>query len=73
MRDPLDQLAAFRIETDDEVRSRDLEAIRTELRQRPPEPVVGRRRWTLGVVVAMMLAGPAAAVASDAALPGDLL
>lgn len=72
-RDPLEQLAAFRIDVDDDMSARNLEAIRNELRRRPVEPVAVRRRWTLGVVVAMLLAGPVAAVASDAALPGDLL
>lgn len=72
-RDPLDQLAAFRVHADDEVRARDMEAIRTELRRTPPAQTVGRRRWTVAVVMAMILAGPAAAVASGDALPGDLL
>lgn len=71
--DPLDQLAAFRIDVDDERRGRDLAAIRTELERRPPNPRRVRRRWTLSVVVALMLAGPAAAVAGDTAVPGDLL
>ena len=67
-RDPLDQLkqnqAAY---------YRWLEAIRTELQRTPAGPSVARRRWTLGVVVALILAGPAAAIAADDALPGDLL
>lgn len=70
-RDPLAQLAAFRIQADDRARARDLDAIHTEL-QRTRPPVV-RRRWTMGVVVAMILAGPAAAIAADDALPGDVL
>lgn len=72
-RDPLDQLAAFRIDADDDMRARDLEAIRAELSRTASRPAGGRRRWTLGVVVAMILAGPAAAIAGDDALPGDLL
>lgn len=72
-RDPLDQLAAFRIEVDDEARSRDLSAIGDELRRRPPYRAPGRSRWTLGAVVAVLLAGPVAAGASDDAAPGDLL
>lgn len=72
-RDPLDQLAAFRVHADDARRARDLEAIGTELRRTPPAQTVGRRRWTVAVVMAMILAGPAAAVASGDALPGDLL
>lgn len=71
--DALDQLAAFRIDVDAERRARDLAAIRTELSRRPASRSGVRRRWTLGVVVAMMLAGPAAAVAGDTAVPGDLL
>lgn len=72
-RDPLNQLAAFRLEAEDVTRARDLEAIRAELRRHPPVRSKGRRRWTLGVVVAVMLAGPTAAIASDDAVPGDLL
>lgn len=72
-RDPLKQLAAFRVDIDDTTRARDLEAIRTELRRSSAEPSPVRRRWTLGIVVAMILAGPTAAIAGDDALPGDLL
>ena len=71
-RDPLSQLAAFRIDVDDATRALDLEAIRIELR-RSPGPGAARRRWTLGIVVAMILAGPTAAIAADDAVPGDLL
>ena len=71
-RDPLDQLAAFRIEVDDEARSRDLSAIRDELRRRPQRRS-RRSRWTLGAVVAVLLAGPVAAAATVEAAPGDLL
>lgn len=72
--DPLEQLTRLRIDTDDQRRTRDLEAIRTDLRRvPPPAPSTVPRRWTLGVVVAMILAGPAAAVAGDDAVPGDLL
>ena len=72
-RDPLDQLASFRIQADERTRARDLEAIRTELQRTSSGRGVVRRRWTLGVVVALILAGPAAAIAADDALPGDLL
>jgi hypothetical protein len=72
-RDPLDQLDAFRLELDDEARSRDLSAIRDEVRRRPPYRAPRRSRWTLGAVVAVLLAGPVAAAASDDAAPGDLL
>ncbi len=72
-RDPLDQLAALRIEVSDETRTRDLNAIRDELRRRPPWRVPRRSRWTLGAVVAVLVAGPVAAVASDDAAPGDAL
>ena len=72
-RDPLDQFAAFRTEVGEEMRARDLQEIRAELRRNPPEPVGGRRRWALGVVVSLIVAGPAAAVASIDSAPGDLL
>ena len=71
--DPLDQLAAFRIEVDDEARSRDLSAVRAEVGRRKPYRAPRRSRWTLGAVVAVLLAGPVAAAASDDAAPGDLL
>lgn len=70
--DPLDQLTAFRIDVAEERRGRDLDAIRAELDRRPPRSTAPRR-WTLAVVVAVMIVGPAAAVASDGAAPGDLL
>ena len=69
----MDQLASFRIRADESTRARDLEAIRTELERASSGRAVVRRRWTLGVVVALILAGPAAAIAADDALPGDLL
>lgn len=72
-RDVLDQLASFRTEVEDEARARDLEAIRIELLRTSPVPAAPRRRFALVVVVTMMLAGPAAALAADDALPGDLL
>ncbi len=72
-RDPLEQLASFRIEADESTRARDLRAIRAELQRTPEGPSVVRRRWTLGVVVALTVAGPAAAIAADDALPGDVL
>lgn len=72
-RDPLEQLTAFRIRPDDERRASDLEAIRREVARRPHAGRGARRRWTLGVVVALMIAGPTAAVAGNDALPGDLL
>ncbi len=70
--DPLDELARFRVEVDETARARDLAAVTAELHRRPTAAPPARR-WTLGVVVAVILAGPAAAVASDGAAPGDLL
>lgn len=72
-RDPLDQLSSFRVEADEHTRARDLEAIAARLERTAPGPVGRRRRWTLGVVVALTLAGPAAAIAANDALPGDPL
>lgn len=72
-RDPLNQLTALRIDVDQGTRARDLEAIRADLRRVAGARPAPRRRWALGVVLAMMLAGPGAAVASDGAVPGDLL
>ncbi len=61
------------MEVDPAIRSSHLDAIDAALRRHPmPRPSRGRR-WTLGVVVAMLLAGPVSAVAGDRAVPGDLL
>jgi hypothetical protein len=71
--DPLDQLSRLRIEADPTTRANHLDAIDAELLRRPASRAGRGRRWTLGVVVAMLLAGPVAAVAGDRAVPGDLL
>ena len=71
--DPLDQLSAFRAEIDPDTRERHLDVIGSELRRQPPPPSRVGRRWVAGVVVAVVIAGPTAAVASDGAAPGDVL
>ncbi|HEY5652065.1 MAG TPA: hypothetical protein VIW46_11500 [Acidimicrobiia bacterium] len=71
--DPLDELARLRLEMDPATRTDHLEAVDDALRRRHPVPPSRARRWTLGVVVGMLVAGPLSAVASDRAVPGDLL
>ena len=68
--DPLDQMSALRIEIDGDTREAQLEKIEGALRE------VGhrrRRRWPLAAVVAALIAGPVTAIASDSAVPGDVL
>lgn len=68
--DPLDQLSTFQIEVDGPTRDAHLDTIERALR----EVVVRRRpKWPLAAVVAALIAGPVAAIASDSAVPGDAL
>lgn len=69
-RNPFDQLSALRLDVDEEVREAHLGAITAALRSAPSRRA---RRWPLAVVVATLIAGPVTAIASESAVPGDLL
>lgn len=68
--DPLDQLSAFRVEVDGQTRGTHLATIDRALRE---TSVRRRSKWPLAAVVAAVIAGPVAAIASVSAVPGEAL